>query len=87
MMHPILSLAVWCVFLVITVFKLMTGRAYYRWFVFTSVATREDQPIAYWLHVGAGLIVLVILPVYCLPDWIPVLRDPEGALAAIRPRF
>lgn len=87
MMHPILSLVVWCFFLLLTVFRLKTGQAHYRWFVFTSVATREDHPIAYWMQVGAGLIVLVILPLYCLPDWIIVLRDPERALAAIVPRF
>jgi hypothetical protein len=77
MMHPALSLTVWAFILCVTASEIATGQAWSKWGVFT----REDHPIRYWMRVLAGAAIVIIFPLFCLPDWIALVRTPGPGIA------
>jgi hypothetical protein len=64
-MDPLLSFAAFIFFAVHTIWCLVMRRIRWKWWMIH----REDHPTLYWFHVGIGLFLVVVFPLYCLEGW------------------
>ena len=70
MRHPLVSLIIFVIVMVQKVGMLSTGQVFSKW----GILTREDNPIHYWFWVATSILILICVPVVCLPDWLVMIR-------------